>query len=65
MQEMIAQISTMQAIELAASVGITVTRPTIVAWCQQYELGHQLGSGKWSVFRDKYIEFLNGRKDTK
>ena len=57
------QIGTREAIEIATKAGIKLTRPTLVSWCEKYGLGHQLGTGKWSVYKYLFIDFLNGKKE--
>ena len=58
-------IGTTEAIQVAAKAGIKVTRPTIVAWAQKYDLGHQLGVGKWVIDKAKLEKFLEGDNGNK
>jgi hypothetical protein len=38
-----------------------VSLPTVIAWCKQYGLGRKVG-GRWYLYEDKLLEFLNKGK---
>jgi hypothetical protein len=58
--------STTKAIEKAAVVGIEVSLPTLIKWCQEYKLGFQLGGkgGKWYILPEKYMKYIHSGKIT-
>ena len=60
-QKLYLTLSVAEAIALAERRGISVTPPTIAAWCRQYGIGYQLGGrhGKWRVVKDRLNEFLS------
>jgi hypothetical protein len=56
------QMGTSDAMTVTKEAGIHVTRPTMINWCKTYGIGHQLGTGRWMVFENKLVAFLNGIK---
>ena len=56
-------ISPNEALEIAASKGVSVTLMTLHAWARKHELGHQPAGPdtKWIINREKFIAFLEGR----
>jgi hypothetical protein len=53
--------TTTKAIEEAAALGIEVSLPTLIKWCELYHLGFQLGGkgGKWYVFPNRFNKYIN------
>lgn len=55
-----------EAAEYASKQGIFVSRPTVIKWCREHNLGHQLGGktsgkwGRWFIGRKKFRKFLRG-----
>lgn len=52
-----------EAKEYAANIGISLSSPTIAAWCITFNLGHPIGNvkgraHKWCVDRIKFSNFL-------
>lgn len=41
-----------------------VSLPTVINWCEQYHLGIKIG-GRWWVYEDKLLEFLEKGKVSK
>lgn len=56
------QITIQEAIEIADSLGITATIPTMIKWVKDNNLGHQPGGsgGRWYIYEDIFIKFLKG-----
>lgn len=56
-------IGTPEARALIEELGpAPVTLPTVIEWCKQYKLGVKIG-GRWYLYEDKLLEFLNKGKD--
>lgn len=57
-------LTTTTAITLAANLGVSVTRPTVVSWCKKYKLGFRLGKkGRWQIDKSKFTNFIKGTGD--
>lgn len=55
------KISIEEAIEVAEKKGVSVTKPTVITWCDRYKqdkLGSKLG-GRWYVDRKNFEDFLD------
>lgn len=53
--------TTTKAIEKAAEIGVEVSLPTLLKWCQLYRFGFQLGGkgGKWYIIPEKFTKYIN------
>ena len=52
-----------EALEKAASVGITTTLATLLSWVDKNGLGFQPSGdrGQWYIYRDKFDDFITGK----
>jgi len=61
-------ITPSEAVVLAKKeVGISITKPTIIKFIVEHDLGYQLGKGgRWYIYRDNFMRFIRGKnKSTK
>lgn len=57
-------IRTPAALKIAKDMGYDATLPTLIRWCREHGIGKQVGSrGKWYVNKEKFVTFLEGRRD--
>jgi hypothetical protein len=53
-----------EAILLAKKFGVSLSRPTIISYCKEYFLGHQIGmrkNSRWAVDRVHFENFIRGK----
>jgi len=56
-----------EAVKLAANeFGISLSKPTVIKFANDYKLGYQLGGkgGRWFIIVKRFREFIDG-KNTK
>jgi hypothetical protein len=60
-------IGSTEALRKAREAGISITLPTLYAYCSQHGMGRQLGGAgtKWVINKLKWEKFLNGTKNKK
>lgn len=59
-------MSTREAVEMASHFGVKCTIPTMISWCKNHGVGHQVGkggSGKWIINIEKFVKFLHGESE--
>lgn len=57
-------ISTNDAMDLAKTLGVNLSLPTIIKYAESYGLGHQIGGrgGKWVIDKKRFMEVISGKK---
>lgn len=58
--------NTREAVQMADDFGIKCTMPTMISWCRNHNIGHQVGSGgsgKWIVDVEKFTKFIHGETE--
>ena len=54
-------IDTPEAINKAEDMGISITLPTLIHWCQKYKIGKKIG-GRWKINPTRLKWFLEGKQ---
>lgn len=52
-----AYISTEEALSTIRGEGFKTSKPTLIHWIYQYDLGHKVG-GRWYISKEKFTKFL-------
>lgn len=59
-QKQIEYIGTLEAVELLAEKGLTVTNVTLINWCHKFKIGKQLSGkgGRWFIDKAKLEQLI-------
>jgi hypothetical protein len=58
-------ISVSEAIKFARSMGINISRVTVLKYIESHNYGHQIGGkgGRWFIHKERYRRFICGKNE--